>query len=60
MTRNLTDDLPGWGSLFKGRAGDGTASVSTYNNVKEVVLSIIIHIFIYLKSYSNEVFLKIK
>ncbi|KMT04193.1 hypothetical protein BVRB_8g184880 [Beta vulgaris subsp. vulgaris] len=27
MTRNLTDDLPGWGSLFKGRAGDGTASV---------------------------------
>lgn len=27
MTRNLTDDLPGWGALFKGRAGDGTASV---------------------------------
>ncbi|XP_021719797.1 tonoplast dicarboxylate transporter-like [Chenopodium quinoa] len=27
MTRNLTDELPGWGALFKGRAGDGTASV---------------------------------
>lgn len=27
MTRNLTDDIPGWGALFKGRAGDGTASV---------------------------------
>ncbi|XP_051126058.1 tonoplast dicarboxylate transporter [Andrographis paniculata] len=27
MTRNLTDDTPGWGSLFNGRAGDGTASV---------------------------------
>ncbi|XP_074271970.1 tonoplast dicarboxylate transporter [Silene latifolia] len=27
MTRNLTDDLPGWGALFKGKAGDGTASV---------------------------------
>ncbi|KAH9611867.1 hypothetical protein KSS87_019546 [Heliosperma pusillum] len=26
MTRNLTDDLPGWGALFKGKAGDGTAS----------------------------------
>ncbi|KAM7262599.1 hypothetical protein ACFE04_000282 [Oxalis oulophora] len=28
MTRNITDDIPGWGSLFHGRAGDGTASVS--------------------------------
>ncbi|PIN19774.1 Na+/dicarboxylate, Na+/tricarboxylate and phosphate transporter [Handroanthus impetiginosus] len=27
MTRNITDDTPGWGSLFKGSAGDGTASV---------------------------------
>lgn len=27
MTRNLTDDIPGWGALFKGRAGDGTVSV---------------------------------
>ncbi|KAL2932291.1 Tonoplast dicarboxylate transporter [Bienertia sinuspersici] len=27
MTRSLTDNLPGWGALFKGRAGDGTASV---------------------------------
>ncbi|KAI3456545.1 hypothetical protein Pfo_013208 [Paulownia fortunei] len=27
MTRNLTDDIPGWGSLFNDRAGDGTASV---------------------------------
>ncbi|KAK4439434.1 Tonoplast dicarboxylate transporter [Sesamum alatum] len=27
MTRNITDDIPGWGSLFNGRAGDGTASV---------------------------------
>ncbi|GMH05250.1 hypothetical protein Nepgr_007090 [Nepenthes gracilis] len=27
MTRNMTDDVPGWGALFKGRAGDGTVSV---------------------------------
>ncbi|XAR65745.1 hypothetical protein NMG60_11009955 [Bertholletia excelsa] len=27
MTRNITDDIPGWGALFKGRAGDGTVSV---------------------------------
>ncbi|KAL8461601.1 hypothetical protein ACS0TY_032907 [Phlomoides rotata] len=27
MTREITDDTPGWGSLFNGRAGDGTASV---------------------------------
>ncbi|KAL6546824.1 hypothetical protein OROMI_022545 [Orobanche minor] len=27
MTRSITDDIPGWGSLFNGRAGDGTASV---------------------------------
>ncbi|KAL8032967.1 hypothetical protein ABFX02_13G132300 [Erythranthe guttata] len=27
MTRNLTDEIPGWGSLFNDRAGDGTASV---------------------------------
>lgn len=27
MTRNLTDQIPGWGALFKGRAGDGTVSV---------------------------------
>ncbi|CAA2980392.1 tonoplast dicarboxylate transporter [Olea europaea subsp. europaea] len=27
MTRNITDDIPGWGALFNGRAGDGTASV---------------------------------
>uniref|UniRef100_A0A5B7B135 Putative tonoplast dicarboxylate transporter n=1 Tax=Davidia involucrata TaxID=16924 RepID=A0A5B7B135_DAVIN len=27
MTRSLTDDIPGWGVLFNGRAGDGTASV---------------------------------
>ncbi|XP_073026083.1 tonoplast dicarboxylate transporter [Primulina eburnea] len=27
MTRNITDDTPGWGSLFDGRVGDGTASV---------------------------------
>ncbi|KAK6123927.1 hypothetical protein DH2020_042331 [Rehmannia glutinosa] len=29
MTRNITDDIPGWGSLFNGRAGDGTASGKT-------------------------------
>lgn len=28
MTRSITDDIPGWGSLFNGRAGDGTVSVS--------------------------------
>ncbi|KAF4368751.1 hypothetical protein F8388_021363 [Cannabis sativa] len=27
MTRRLTDDIPGWGALFNGRAGDGTVSV---------------------------------
>lgn len=27
MTRSITDDVPGWGALFGGRAGDGTASV---------------------------------
>ncbi|XP_010252673.1 PREDICTED: tonoplast dicarboxylate transporter-like [Nelumbo nucifera] len=27
MTRSITDDIPGWGALFQGRAGDGTVSV---------------------------------
>ncbi|KZV16109.1 tonoplast dicarboxylate transporter [Dorcoceras hygrometricum] len=27
MTRNITDDTPGWGSLFHGNVGDGTVSV---------------------------------
>ncbi|XP_023519063.1 tonoplast dicarboxylate transporter [Cucurbita pepo subsp. pepo] len=27
MTKNITDDIPGWGALFDGRAGDGTVSV---------------------------------
>ncbi|GAV65229.1 Na_sulph_symp domain-containing protein [Cephalotus follicularis] len=27
MTRSITDDIPGWGALFNGRAGDGTVSV---------------------------------
>jgi len=27
MTRSITDDVPGWGTLFNGRAGDGTVSV---------------------------------
>ncbi|CAN4114649.1 unnamed protein product [Withania somnifera] len=27
MTRSITEDIPGWGSLFSGRAGDGTVSV---------------------------------
>ncbi|CAN8267107.1 unnamed protein product [Cochlearia groenlandica] len=27
MTRNITDDIPGWGWIFNGRAGDGTVSV---------------------------------
>lgn len=31
MTRNITDDIPGWGALFHGRAGDGTVSVSIPN-----------------------------
>lgn len=30
MTRSITDDVPGWGALFGGRAGDGTASVSNH------------------------------
>jgi len=28
MTRSITDDVPGWGALFNGLAGDGTVSVS--------------------------------
>lgn len=27
MTRSITEDIPGWGSLFGGLAGDGTVSV---------------------------------
>ncbi|XP_020598901.1 tonoplast dicarboxylate transporter [Phalaenopsis equestris] len=27
MTRSLTNDVPGWGSLFDGRVGDGTVSI---------------------------------
>ncbi|KAE8673442.1 Tonoplast dicarboxylate transporter [Hibiscus syriacus] len=27
MTRSITADIPGWGALFHGRAGDGTVSV---------------------------------
>ncbi|KAB2026015.1 hypothetical protein ERO13_D06G160500v2 [Gossypium hirsutum] len=27
MTRSITEDIPGWGTLFNGRAGDGTVSV---------------------------------
>ncbi|KAJ0583019.1 putative solute carrier family 13 [Helianthus annuus] len=27
MTRSITDDIPGWGSLFNDRVGDGTVSV---------------------------------
>ncbi|CAA6661576.1 unnamed protein product [Spirodela intermedia] len=27
MTRSLTDEVPGWGTLFKGNVGDGTVSV---------------------------------
>ncbi|XP_006660760.1 tonoplast dicarboxylate transporter-like [Oryza brachyantha] len=27
MTRNLTDDIPGWGSLFHGEVGDGTVTI---------------------------------
>lgn len=28
MTRRITDDIPGWGSLFHGLVGDGSVSVS--------------------------------
>ncbi|WOK92001.1 tonoplast dicarboxylate transporter isoform X1 [Canna indica] len=27
MTRRITDNIPGWGTLFNGRVGDGTVSV---------------------------------
>ncbi|KAK1269689.1 Tonoplast dicarboxylate transporter [Acorus gramineus] len=27
MTRNITDEIPGWGTLFHGRVSDGTVSV---------------------------------
>lgn len=33
MTRIITDDIPGWGALFKGRAGDSTVSVSAIINL---------------------------
>ncbi|CAD5165410.1 tonoplast dicarboxylate transporter-like [Musa acuminata AAA Group] len=29
MTRRLTNDVPGWGALFHGRAGDGTVLMAT-------------------------------
>ena len=28
MTRRITDDIPGWGVLFRGLVGDGSVSVS--------------------------------
>jgi solute carrier family 13 (sodium-dependent dicarboxylate transporter), member 2/3/5 len=28
MTRNLTDDIPGWGVLSHDKVGDGTVTVS--------------------------------
>ncbi|KAG0524611.1 hypothetical protein BDA96_07G226400 [Sorghum bicolor] len=27
MTRNLTDDMPGWGALFHNKVGDGTVTI---------------------------------
>ncbi|TVU05246.1 hypothetical protein EJB05_48404, partial [Eragrostis curvula] len=27
MTRNLTDDIPGWGALFHNKVGDGTVTI---------------------------------
>ncbi|KAG6771021.1 hypothetical protein POTOM_022364 [Populus tomentosa] len=29
MTRSITDDIPGWGALFNGLAGDGTVMMAT-------------------------------
>ncbi|VAI86181.1 unnamed protein product [Triticum turgidum subsp. durum] len=34
MTRNLTDDIPGWGVLFHNQVGDGTVTVSAQDNHK--------------------------
>lgn len=28
MTRNITDNIPGWGVLFHNKVGDGTVTVS--------------------------------
>lgn len=39
MTRSITDDIPGWGALFKGRAGDGTVSVSSCFRSPNTLLS---------------------
>lgn len=36
MTRRITDDTPGWGALFHGRAGDGTASVSSILSLRTI------------------------
>lgn len=36
MTRSISDDLPGWGVLFRGLVGDGSISVSistSFNNI---------------------------
>lgn len=33
MTRRITDDIPGWGSLFHGLVGDGSVSVSTVSAI---------------------------
>uniref|UniRef100_A0A6N2K586 Citrate transporter-like domain-containing protein n=1 Tax=Salix viminalis TaxID=40686 RepID=A0A6N2K586_SALVM len=38
MTRSITDDIPGWGALFNGLAGDGTVSYDgnpTVHNPKQ-------------------------
>lgn len=39
MTRSITDDIPGWGALFKGRAGDGTVSVSSCLRIPHTLFS---------------------
>jgi hypothetical protein len=36
MTRTLTEDIPGWGILFHNEVGDGTVTVSSYDDHKTV------------------------
>lgn len=40
MTRRITDDIPGWGSLFHDLVGDGSVSVSTVPTIEVLFLFI--------------------
>jgi hypothetical protein len=45
MTRSITDDIPGWGALFNGRAGDGTASVSIVPQDRSILFCVTMRLY---------------